>query len=150
MNIFIKHLKYAVPFLITLFLWRLNVNFWNPAGILALIPIFYYTFVKPVDWFVLFGLTICFLIDYKCDLTLFWTFLFCLFYAANGLQKYIDISHNEKNAMYIFMFFIGTGFIFLTFLDLDWKNFINNIWLFTWMCVLYTPITGIDKWIRND
>ena len=150
MHIFMKYLKYIMPFLITLILWRLSVNFWNPGGILALIPVFYYTFVKPTDWFVLFGLVICFLIDYRCDLTLFWTFLFCLFYAANGLQKYIDISHSDKNAVYIFMFFIGIGFIILSFVDLNWKILINNIWLFTWISVLYTPITGLDKWIRND
>ena len=35
-------LKKFLPFLMTIFLWRLSVYFWNPAGILALIPIFYY------------------------------------------------------------------------------------------------------------
>ena len=150
MNILKKYLKYALPFLITLVLWRLSINFWNPAGILALIPVFYYTFVKPVDWFVIFGLLICFLIDYRCDLTLFWTFIFCAVYAFNGLQKYIDVQHTDNNALYFFMFFIGTGFLILTFIGFNWKNFINNVWLFAWLSVLYTPITALDKWVHDD
>ena len=33
--------------------------------ILAIIPIFYYSFIKPVNWFVPFAVVFCFLIDYK-------------------------------------------------------------------------------------
>ena len=111
MNGFLLFLKKSWPFLMTLILWRLSVSFWNPAGILALIPIFYYTFVKPTNWFAIFGLIFCFLIDYRCNLPLFWTTLFCLFYAINGFQNYIEISIIEKNAIYIFMFQIKYGIL---------------------------------------
>ena len=47
-------LKKFLPFLMTIFLWRLSVYFWNPAGILALIPIFYYTFVRHIHGFTFF------------------------------------------------------------------------------------------------
>ena len=128
-----------------MFLWRLSVFFWNPAGILALIPIFYYTFVKPVKYFSIFGLIFCFLIDYRCNLPLFWTTLYCLFYAINGFQNYTDLTHLDNKALYIFMIFIGIGIFLLTLSNFTWKNFINNLWLFIWLSVLYIPITNLDK-----
>ena len=143
MNKFLYFLKKSLPFLMTIILWRLSVSFWNPSGLLALIPIFYYTFVKPVDWFAPFGLLFCFLIDYRSNLHLFWTIMFCVFYAINGFQNFIDIKNVEKNAIYIFILFIGSGIFILTCMDLTWNNFINNLWLFVWMNVLYVPITSI-------
>ena len=142
-------IKKSLPFLITLFLWRLSVYFWNPGGILALIPIFYWTFVRPVNWFGLFGLIFCFLIDYRCDLPLFWTCLFCLFYAINGFQSYIDIQNTDNNGLNAFMVFSGIGILLLIFSGLTWNNFINNIWLFVWLNILYLPITSTDKWIKS-
>ena len=145
----IKILKQSLPFLITLFLWRLSVYFWNPGGILALIPIFYWTFVRPVDWFALFGLMFCFLIDYRCNLPLFWSCLFCLFYAINGFQNYIDVQNMDKNGLYAFMVFSGIGIFLLIISGLNWTTFINNLWLFVWLNVLYIPITSTDNWIKT-
>ena len=142
-------LRHSAPFLMTVFLWRLSVAFWNPGGILALVPIFYYTFVRPINWFAGFGLLFCFLIDYRCNLSLFWTSLFCLFYAVNGFQNYVEVSHVDRNALVIFMLFSGTGILLLMFSSLTWMNFINNLWLFIWMGVLYIPITSIDNWIKK-
>lgn len=142
---FVMILRKIMPFIITLVLWRLSLYFWNPAGILALIPIFYYTFVKPIKFFVLFGLIFCFLIDYRCNLPLFWTSLFCLFYAINGFQTYTDISHSEDNDVYFFMIFIGVGMLLLTISSFTWKNLLNNLWLFAWLSALYTPVTALDK-----
>lgn len=141
--------KKSLPFLITLFLWRLSVYFWNPCGILALIPIFYWTFVRPVNWFAPFAIIFCFLIDYRCDLPLFWTCLFCLFYAINGFQNYVDIQNMDNYGIYAFMSFTGFGILLLIFSGLTWSNFINNIWLFAWLNILYLPITSIDRWIKS-
>jgi len=149
MNNFVIFFKHVAPFLITLFLWRLNAYFWNPGGILALIPIFYYTFVRQVNWFAFFGLVLCFLIDYRCGLPLFWTSLFCLFYAINGFQSYIEIQHVDKNAFVVFMVFMGVGILLLIFSSLTWMNFINNLWMFIWLNVLYLPVTSVDKWIKR-
>ena len=143
------YLKKTLPFLITLFLWRAYVYFWNPAGILALIPIFYWTFVRPVKGFAIFGLIFCFLIDYRCNLPLFWTCIFCLFYAIDGFQSYIDVKNMDNNAIYGFMSFIGIGILLLIFSNLNWNNFINNLWLFVWLNVLYIPITSTDYWIKS-
>ena len=145
----IPFLKQIMPFLMTLLLWRLSVYFWNPAGILCLIPIFYYTFVRPIDWFAIFGLIFCFLIDYRCNLPLFWTSIFCLFYAINGFQNYIDMQHTDNNALYMFMLFIGIGIFLLIFHGFSWTNLINNLWLFIWLSILYIPITATDNWIKQ-
>lgn len=145
----IPFLKSSWPFVITLVLWRLSVYFWNPAGILALIPIFYYTFVKHVNGFVLFALFFCFLIDYRCNLPLLWTCIYCIFYAANGLQNYTNIKNMDNNALYAFAVFIGIGILLMIFSGLTWMNFVNNIWLFVWINVLYIPITSIDDWTKQ-
>ena len=146
---FILILKQIMPFLMTLFLWRLSVYFWNPAGILCLIPIFYYTFVRPIDWFALFAFIFCFLIDYRCNLPLFWTSLFCIFYAIFGFQNYLDLQHTNNNAIYAFMTFIGVGMFILIIYGFSWTNLVNNLWLFLWMTILYIPITAIDNWIKR-
>jgi hypothetical protein len=138
-------LKKSWPFLITVVLWRLNAYFWNPAGVLSLIPIFYFTFVRPINWFPLVALLFCFLIDYRAGLPLFWTSLFCLFYAITGFQNYIDIPHMDKNAILAFAWFVGVGVFILMFSKFTWSNFINNLWLFVWLIVLYIPITALDK-----
>ena len=145
----IPFLKKSLPFLMTLILWRLSVYFWNPAGILALIPIFYYTFVRPINYFALFAFIFCFLIDYRCNLPLLWSSIFCLFYAVSGFQNYIDIQHMDNNARLGFMVFSGIGIILLIFSGLTWMNLVNNIWLFVWLNVLYIPITSIDNWIKK-
>lgn len=142
-------LKQIMPFLLTLFLWRLSVYFWNPAGILCLIPVFYYTFVRPIKNFAVFGLLFCFLVDYRSDLALFWTCLYCLCYAINGFQNYIDFQNTNNNAIYMFMAFIGIGFFLLTIYGFSWINLVNNLWLFLWLNVLYTPITALDRWIKS-
>jgi hypothetical protein len=145
----IQIFKQLLPFIMTLFLWRLSIYFWNPAGILALIPIFYYTFVRPIHGFAFFAFLFCFLIDYRCELPLFWTCLYCLLYAITGFQNYLDIQHADNNALYVFMSFIGIGFLLLIFSGLTWANLINNLWLFVWLSVLYTPITSIDNWAKK-
>ena len=149
MNKVIYFLRKIWPFLITLILWRLSASFWNPAGILALTTVFFYSFVKPIDWFPLFSLFICFLIDYRCNLPLFWTIMYCLFYAINGFQNYIDAMHMPKDGLYLFMAFIGFGFFILMFSGLNWVVISNNLWLFIWLSILYTPITALDKRISR-
>ena len=37
----IDFLRVSFPFLLTIGLWRLSVPFWNPGGIMAIIPIFF-------------------------------------------------------------------------------------------------------------
>jgi len=145
----LNFLKRIFPFLITIALWRLATPFWNPVGILALIPIFYYTFVKEMSGFGFIGLLICFLIDYKSTTPLFWTSLFCLFYAVNGFQNIINIQKIDNNAFYIFLTFIGIGLLLLTLIGMSWAIFFSNLLLFIWMAIIYIPLTTISNRIEQ-
>lgn len=142
---FFKFLRVATPWLTVLVLWRLSVSFWNPAGILALIPIFYCSFARPVPWFTPFAVIFCFLIDYKFETLVFWTSLYCLFYAINGFQTFFDLTKIDKNAIHVFMLFLGFGLIFLLIPNFTFSGLFKTIWLFIWMTVLYFPITELIK-----
>lgn len=146
----INFFKNAFPFIAVIILWRLSVSFWNPAGILAIIPIFYSSFVNPVPWFAPFAVVFCFLIDYRFDSLVFWTVMYCLFYAINGFQNIFDLSRVEKNALYIFMAFFGLSTLILSFMNFNFSNIIRAIWLFAWVSTLYIPITALIKKVCDD
>lgn len=146
----IHFLRVLTPWLAVLVLWRLSNPLWNPAGILAIIPIFYCSFVKPVPWFVPYAILFCFLIDYKFETLAFWTALYCLFYAINGFQTFTDITKTDKNSIHIFAIFISIGMIVLLFMNFSFINIIWAIWIILWVCALYIPISEIIKRVQND
>lgn len=146
----IKILRNAFPFIAVLVLWRLSIAFWNPAGILAIIPIFYCSFVRPVPWFAPFAVIFCFLIDYRFDSLVYWTVMYCLFYAANGFQSFIDLSRLDKNALQVFMAFFGISTLILSFMNFNLDNILRAIWLFAWVSTLYIPITALIKKVYDD
>ena len=135
------------PYIATLVLWRLSSPIFNPAGVLCIIPIFYYSFIRTRPYFLPFAILGCFLLDYNFDTMLFWTILFCMAYAANGFQSHIDLTRQKAGGAYIFMFFIGLGL----FLQGVWSVFVTmsawpmfqTIWLFLWTSVLYIPFIRI-------
>ena len=137
------------PYIAVLFLWRLSSPVFNPAGFLCIIPIFYYSFIRPRPYFLPFAILACFLLDYNFDTMLFWTILFCMAYAANGFQSHLDLTRQKAGGAYIFMFFIGLG---LALLGL-WSMFATfalwplpqTIWLFLWTSVLYILFVRIIK-----
>ena len=144
-NKIINFLYKATPWLSVLILWRLSVSFWNPAGILAIIPIFYCSFVRPVPWFAPFALLFCFLIDYKFGTLVFWTSLYCFFYAINGFQTFFDVTKIDKNAIHVFMIFLFVGLIILLIPNITFYGLLKTIWLFLWITALYIPITELLK-----
>ena len=146
----IKFLRDAFPFIAVIVLWRLSVAFWNPAGILAIIPIFYCSFVRPVPWFALFSVIFCFLIDYRFDTLFYWTAAYCLFYAINGFQNFIDLSRLDKNALNVFTVFFGLATFLLALFEFNVSNMMRAIWLFAWTTTLYFPITALIKRVGND
>lgn len=146
----IHFLRVLTPWLAVLVLWRISNPLWNPAGILAIIPIFYCSFVKPVPWFVPYAILFCFLIDYKFETLAFWTALYCLFYAINGFQTFTDITKTDKNSIHIFAIFISIGMIVLLFMNFSFINIIRAIWIILWVCALYIPISEIIKRVQND
>ena len=146
----IDFLRAVFPFLCVIILWRLSVPFWNPAGILAIIPIFYCSFVRPVPWFAPFAALFCFLIDYRFDTLAYWTAAYCLFYAINGFQSFIDLTRTDKNALNIFMVFFGVATLILTLAGFSVLNMMRAIWLFAWVSTLYIPITALIKRVCDD
>ena len=146
----ISFFRKIFPFLTVIFLWRLSIPFWNPAGILALIPIFYCTFIRPVPWFMPFGLIFCFLLDYNLGTLCYWTAIYCLCYAVNGFLSAIDIQNMDFNAIDVFMFFIGVGLLISEIPHINWNTFGRMVWTFIWSVTLYLPITNLIRMVRHD
>lgn len=146
----IKFLQAVFPFVTVIVLWRLSLAFWNPAGILAIIPIFYCSFVRPVPWFAPFAALFCFLIDYRFDTLVYWTVMYCIFYAVNGFQTVFDLSKADKNALYVFMVFFGVSTLGLLLVGFNISNLMRVAWLFAWVSTLYIPITALIKRVCND
>jgi uncharacterized membrane protein YiaA len=127
-----------MPFFATLFLWRLSSHFFNPNGILALIPIFYHSAVKERGYFLPMAVTGCFLLDRNSDTMLFWTSLFCLSYAVLGLQNFINPASQRMRGIYLFMFFAGLGFFMLGV----WAAFATASLIPLWTAVRMFALTG--------
>lgn len=146
----VNFIKNIFPFLMVIILWRLQNHFWNPGGILAIIPIFYCSFVKQTKWFGLFAVLFCFLIDYNFDTKLFWTTVYCLSYSVNGFQNTIDLSGAQNNAIYPFMYFFGACVILLCIFHLNWTVLFRMLWVFSWCSLLYIPTTRLIKRVSYD
>lgn len=147
-----KTINILLPFFATLFLWRLSSNLINPNGILTLIPIFYYSMVKERGGFIPMALIGCFLLDTGFDIMLFWTILFCIFYAVAGLQNIINISERNIRSLDMFIIFVGIGVIILGISSaISTKSFIpilTTIWMFIISAVAYAPTTYIFERIE--
>jgi hypothetical protein len=138
-----SYFKLLFPFATVFFLWRLSGPGLNPCGILVLIPVFYYSFASPRDFFVPAAILGCLLLDYNFDTVLFWTIMYCLTYALNGFQSYVDITRQKRSGLYLFMAFYG---FCLTLLGIwsaggsgSFYPIFQIIWLFLWGTVLYIP-----------
>lgn len=146
----LNFLRSAFPFLSVLILWHLSVPFWNPGGLLALIPIFYYSFIKPTDWFVPFSVMFCFLIDYKFDTVLFWTFMYCLFYTVNGLQNFVDLTRQKNDGILVLFAYISFTSLILIIFNWSFIGLIRAFWFVLWISILYIPFITIAKRVDND
>lgn len=149
-TVVINFLKKAFPFIMVIVLWRLSGRFWNPGGILAMIPIFYCSFVKNTPYFTIFAVLFCFLIDYNFDTKLFWTTIYCLTYAINGFQNYINFSESEFNAIQPFMIFMISALFLMSVAHMNWTVLFRMLWIFVWASVLYIPVTQLIKKVSYD
>lgn len=146
----IDFLRVSFPFLLTIGLWRLSVPFWNPGGIMAIIPIFFCSFVLPMRWFGFFSILMCLCLDYNFETVCFWVAIYCLFYAINGFQSFIDLTRMDKNGLPAFMVLMGVAILFQVLSTLSFMGFLRGIWMFVWICAMYMPITLLIQRIRND
>ncbi len=143
-------LKKSFPFLVTLFLLGMDFPFWNPVGILAIIPVFYYSFIKPVPYFPAFSLIVCMAIDFKSNLVLYWTIFYCAMYAFAGLQNYFDFKQQSKDGLFVFMVFFSICNLILLFYNFNFTNLFEYTWLVLWTSVFYVIVTDLHKRITND
>ena len=140
----------SFPFLITLVLWRLSCPIINPAGILAIIPIFYCSFIRPVPYFTVYALLFCFLLDYKFGTTLTWMIFYCIFYVIMNIQTFIDLGHTNRNGLFAFMGFIGPVIFFLMLHHIGITSILLSILTFVILCIMYIPTTYLIKVVKND
>ncbi len=147
----INFLRKSFPFLLTVGLWRLSDPFWNPAGILAIIPVFFCSFIKPVKFFGIFSALICLIIDYKFQTVCFWLAMYCLFYAVNGFQKMIDVTHSQKDGLLVFMSFFSFCMLLHTVIHFSWMNLLYCMWIIVWCSLIYIPtVISIKKVCKYD
>lgn len=146
----IEFLRAAFPFLLTIGLWRLSDPFWNPAGVLAIIPIFVCSFVRPVNWFPIFSILMCLVIDYKFETVCYWIAMYCLFFAINGFQSFIDLTRMDKYTILVFMIFCGVVLLIQLIVNFTFANCVRAVWIFSWCSALYLPITMLIQRVRND
>lgn len=149
-QVIFEFLRVSFPFFLTIALWRLSAPWLNPAGVLAIIPIFYCSIIKQTPYFVPFAILFCFLIDYKFDSLMIWTIFFCLFYSIAGFQTIIDFTHTAKNGLYAFMMFVGAVIVFMTLDNINSMSIIRGLAMFGLTSVLYVPITAIITRVKND
>ena len=146
----LKFLQKMFPFIITVALWRLSAPWINPGGILAIIPIFYCSFIKHVPYFTPFSILLCFLLDYKFNTLLMWTVFYCMFYVAINLQSFIDLTHTTRDGVYAFMGFVGTVILLLVMSHISFANLMSGALMFSVLAIMYIPITTTITAVQDD
>lgn len=146
----IHFLRVAFPFLLTIGLWRLSSPFWNPAGVLAIVPIFICSFVRQTQWFPLFSVLMCLCLDYSFETVCFWIAMYCLFFSINSFQAYIDITRMDNFGLLAFMVFFGLAVLIQTFANFSFVNIARGMWIFTVACAVYIPIAKLIQRVEND
>ena len=141
-----RFLDAIFPFAITLVLWRLSFPIINPCGVLAIVPIFYYSFISDRREFLPMAVLGCFLIDYGFGTMLLWTTAFCAAYAANHLQTAFRFAVTARHGLYSF-----AGFTALCLLILGaWSFFetggVNALAQAVWIWAL--TVGGYLGWIK--
>lgn len=146
----VNFFRAAFPFLLTIGLWRLAHPFWNPAGILAIVPVFICSFARPVNWFPIFSVLMCVCIDYNFETVCFWLAMYCLFFAINGFQTYIDITHMDKYGILAFMVFFGVAVFIQVITNFTFINILRGGWMFIMATAIYIPTAKLIERVQHD
>lgn len=150
-----KKIKAVFPYIATIALWHLSGPVFNPFGVLAVIPIFYYTFCERAKRWFPFGVFMCFLIDYNAG-TLFLFSAFFLF--TNAINNIYGVLDNEDGSLFNIKKFNMFLFALAVFLFLYavfgaahfWSFLFGIIWLYALLVVLYLPLAATFKRVSND
>ena len=143
------------PYYITITLWYLSAPRFNPFGVLALIPIFYYMFYLRAKYWTAFGFLVCFLLDFSAGTKFLFSALFLL---ANVLNTSMGIFENDNSSRIgVRKFGMFTGIMAL--LMLVYAIFNTNhffgfvfgiIWLYLWLFVMYIPLVVLFRRVEGD
>ncbi|MCL2737568.1 MAG: hypothetical protein FWE17_01755 [Alphaproteobacteria bacterium] len=125
------------PFAITILLWRLAAPVLNPGGILAAIPIFYYSFMRPRAEFLPMAIVGCLLLDYNFGTMLFWTGMFCAAYAVHYMQTISRPMLLIHDGLAVFSMFIGGGLLILSAWAFSFSAIFTAAWMFAVSAVGY-------------
>ena len=148
MKLYLKNiLSVILPYVSVLMLWYFDL-FWNPNGFLSLIPIFYFSFVKPINLFFLFSIFFLIMIDYCSDSLLFFTFYYCMIFSINYFQTFIDLKNQKNGASLIFLVFVSIPIIILTIAS-NFINLINSIFFITWIYFMYILFVKIINYFKQ-
>ena len=102
-----KYVRLVFPWVTALLLWRLQIPYVNPCGVLALIPVFYFSFARPAGYFVPFGAIVCLAVDFGMDTVMSCLFAYMAIVAVYNFQTRIDLSHQPRGGFTFFAGFIG-------------------------------------------
>ena len=106
---FLKDMKAALPAALALILLFLPNRWFNPSGLLVLMPVFYFFIFnrKYMNFFVcLLFLTV---LDYNQGSIFLWMFLFILCGVILSFQKIIILKEQKLSAALFFFIFITAG-----------------------------------------
>lgn len=141
------------PFLITFVLFESPSSRFNPFGFLAIIPLFFYLFSKPIKYWIFFAFFIGFLLDYNAGTSFLFCSLFLIMFTLNnvfGLME-SDGGFNSGNFSIFMGVFLLSFFVFMLInTGVVWIWLINIIWLYLWTFALYIPFVALFKLIQND
>jgi len=143
MNEIKKLLNILFPFAATILLWRMVVPVLNPAGILAIVPIMYYSFIRTRPEFLPMAILGCFLLDYNFGTMFFWTSLFCIAYAINYLQTATRPIIEIADGQLVFACFIGLSLFMLGIWVFSWVAIGTAIWMFIITNIFYFAWTKL-------
>ncbi|MDR0804075.1 MAG: hypothetical protein LBO08_03250 [Rickettsiales bacterium] len=146
----IKIVRTIFPFFFSLMLLGLGVGFWNPCGILCMMPLFYYLFIRPIKYFWPFALAVCLVLDYRFGTVLFWTVAVSAAIMINRIQNYISMPDQKLNGVWIFMIFCGVCFLSIGLANWSFFSAASAAWLTLWIAVWYVPATILCSGMRHD
>lgn len=143
-----KYFKFLFPFLFVFICWYISVFFINLSGILAIIPIFFWTFKKEIPYFFIYGLFFYFLIEFRLDIIPILSFLYYILYIVLSSYKKINIYFLNLYGNIIFYIYFCLNILILLIINLNYTNILNYLFIYIFGCIFYFILAFILRF--ND
>jgi hypothetical protein len=143
-------LKSVFPYVLAVSLWALPDPRFNPFGILAMIPAFYYMFIARVRGWKWFGFMICFLLDYNAGTLFVFSGMFLIAIAANILFGIFDMEEDglavKKFGLFIVPSLLALFIFQATGYPGFWIQLAGALWLCALVMILYLLLSALMRW----